>query len=245
LGLARAVTLWSKSCRTHDHILLSHMRLTPTWWARSPYLYPPHGTGWPSYTPGTGFPPRHLLRHAGLQWWYSNTPSHGTHASEVWGLRSRYDGSWSPFYSLGRTAQRTSFPFLRVCCCDQVTTASLPSNGCLKSRSLANGCLLASRFWLSADVSRYLKLSANFALVKSKYFPNNFLLDFIGIRKRKRKCLTHLLRHVEILWNTDCLYSLIPNSGDRCCYSTGLREEWKFLWKSIHRIWGHVNLISV
>jgi hypothetical protein len=27
LGLARAVTLWSKSHRTHDHILLSHLRL--------------------------------------------------------------------------------------------------------------------------------------------------------------------------------------------------------------------------
>jgi hypothetical protein len=27
VGLARAVTLASKSCRTHDHILLSHVRL--------------------------------------------------------------------------------------------------------------------------------------------------------------------------------------------------------------------------
>jgi hypothetical protein len=51
LGLARAFTLGSKSRRTHDHILLSHMRLPPTWKARSPYLYPP-GTEWPSYTPG-------------------------------------------------------------------------------------------------------------------------------------------------------------------------------------------------
>jgi hypothetical protein len=54
LGLARAVTLGSKSRRTHDHILLSHLRLPPTWKARSLYLYPP-GTG-PSYTPGHWVP---------------------------------------------------------------------------------------------------------------------------------------------------------------------------------------------
>jgi hypothetical protein len=51
LGLTRAVTLGSKSRRTHGHILLSYLRLPPTWRARFPYLYPP-GTGWPSYTPG-------------------------------------------------------------------------------------------------------------------------------------------------------------------------------------------------
>jgi hypothetical protein len=34
----------------HDHILLSQFRDSPTWRARSPYLYLP-GTGWPSYTP--------------------------------------------------------------------------------------------------------------------------------------------------------------------------------------------------
>jgi hypothetical protein len=50
LDLARAVTLGSKSRRTHSHILLSSETL-PIWRARSPYLYPP-GTGWPSYTPG-------------------------------------------------------------------------------------------------------------------------------------------------------------------------------------------------
>jgi hypothetical protein len=37
LGLARAVTLGSKSHRTHDHILLSHLKLPQP---RSPYLYP-------------------------------------------------------------------------------------------------------------------------------------------------------------------------------------------------------------
>jgi hypothetical protein len=45
---ASAVILESKSCRTHDHILLYQSR-DPTWKARSPYLYPP-ATGWPSCT---------------------------------------------------------------------------------------------------------------------------------------------------------------------------------------------------
>jgi hypothetical protein len=46
----------------------------PTWRAKSPYLCAP-GTWWPRYTPGTGFPFRHLLRFAGLRWRYSNRPS--------------------------------------------------------------------------------------------------------------------------------------------------------------------------
>jgi hypothetical protein len=50
LDLARAVTLGSKSRRTHGHILLSHLRL-PQPGGPGPPLYPP-GTGWPSYTPG-------------------------------------------------------------------------------------------------------------------------------------------------------------------------------------------------
>jgi hypothetical protein len=43
LGLARAVTLGSKSRRTHDHILQSHLRL-------------PQEQGDPVIPPGTGFP---------------------------------------------------------------------------------------------------------------------------------------------------------------------------------------------
>jgi hypothetical protein len=58
------------------HVTVSDSRLPPTWRARSPYLYPP-GTGWPGYTPGTGFPFRRLLRLAGLRWRYSNPPPHG------------------------------------------------------------------------------------------------------------------------------------------------------------------------
>jgi hypothetical protein len=78
LALASAVILGFKSRGTHDHILLSQIRdPSPlTWRERCPYLHPP-GTGWPSYTPGTDFPFRHLLRLAGIRWRYSNPPPHG------------------------------------------------------------------------------------------------------------------------------------------------------------------------
>jgi hypothetical protein len=49
LVLAGAVTLRSESSGTHDQILLSQIRDSPTCKARSLYLYPP-GTGWPSCT---------------------------------------------------------------------------------------------------------------------------------------------------------------------------------------------------
>jgi hypothetical protein len=50
LALASAVNLKSDSRGTHDLILLSQIRDSPTWRARFPYLYTP-GTGWPSYIP--------------------------------------------------------------------------------------------------------------------------------------------------------------------------------------------------
>jgi hypothetical protein len=49
-GLASTVILRSKSCWTHDYILLSHIWDPPTWRVRSPHLYSP-GTGWPGYNP--------------------------------------------------------------------------------------------------------------------------------------------------------------------------------------------------
>jgi hypothetical protein len=42
------ITQWSESRRTRNDTLLSHLRLSPTWRARFPYLCPP-GTGWASY----------------------------------------------------------------------------------------------------------------------------------------------------------------------------------------------------
>jgi hypothetical protein len=50
LALTSAVILRSESRRTHDHILLSYIRVSPNLEASSPYLYPP-GTGWPSHIP--------------------------------------------------------------------------------------------------------------------------------------------------------------------------------------------------
>jgi hypothetical protein len=55
LVLARAVTLGSKSRRTHDHILLSHLRLTQPG-GPDPCIYIPQEQGGPVITRGTGFP---------------------------------------------------------------------------------------------------------------------------------------------------------------------------------------------
>jgi hypothetical protein len=55
LGLARAVTPGSKSLRTHDHILLSHLRL-PQPGGPGPRIYIPQEQGGPVIPPGTGFP---------------------------------------------------------------------------------------------------------------------------------------------------------------------------------------------
>jgi hypothetical protein len=64
LGLARAVTLASKSRRTHDHILLSHLRL-PQHGGPGPRIYIPQEQGGPVIPPSTGFPLCRLLRLAG------------------------------------------------------------------------------------------------------------------------------------------------------------------------------------
>jgi hypothetical protein len=76
LGLASAFILGSefRGLMTIFYCLRSE---TPqTWRDRYPYLYPT-GTGWPSYTPGTGLPFRRLLRLAELRWRNSKSPLHG------------------------------------------------------------------------------------------------------------------------------------------------------------------------
>jgi hypothetical protein len=55
LGLARAVTLGSKPRRTHDHILLSHLRL-PQPGGPGPRIYIPQEQGGPVIPLSTGFP---------------------------------------------------------------------------------------------------------------------------------------------------------------------------------------------
>jgi hypothetical protein len=63
LGLARAVTLGSKSRRTHGHILQSHLRL-PEPGGPVSRIYIPQEQGGPVIPPGTGFPFCRLLRLA-------------------------------------------------------------------------------------------------------------------------------------------------------------------------------------
>jgi hypothetical protein len=76
LGLVRAVTLGSKSRRTHGHILLSHLIL-PQPGGPGPRIYIPQETGGPVVSPGTVFPSCRLLRLSGLLWSYSNQFPHG------------------------------------------------------------------------------------------------------------------------------------------------------------------------
>jgi hypothetical protein len=79
-----AVTLRSKSHRTHYHILLSHLRpyvtvsyetLQPG--GPGPGIYIPQEQGSPVIHPGTGFAFCRLLRLEGLRWKYSNLPPQG------------------------------------------------------------------------------------------------------------------------------------------------------------------------
>jgi hypothetical protein len=71
--ICNAITHWLESLRTHNHILLSHLRL-PQPGAPDPRIYIPQGTGWPCYTSEHWFPSCRLLRLAGLRWRYSNRP---------------------------------------------------------------------------------------------------------------------------------------------------------------------------
>jgi hypothetical protein len=76
LGLPRAVTLGSKSCRTDGHILWSHLRLLQPG-EPGPSIYIPLEQGGSVISPGIGFPFFRLLWLAGLWWRYSNPPPHG------------------------------------------------------------------------------------------------------------------------------------------------------------------------
>jgi hypothetical protein len=82
LGLTRSVTLGPKSRRTHDHTLLSHLRL-PQPGGPGPRNNIPEEQGGPVIPPGTGFPLRRLLRLAGLRWRYLNSSPHGLKSSPV------------------------------------------------------------------------------------------------------------------------------------------------------------------
>jgi hypothetical protein len=81
LGLARAVTLGSKSRRTHGHILLSHLRL-PQPGGPGVRIYILQEQGGSVIPPGTGFPFCRLLRLAGQRCRYSNPHAHGSRGNK-------------------------------------------------------------------------------------------------------------------------------------------------------------------
>jgi hypothetical protein len=60
-----AVILWSKSRRTHGHILLSPLRL-PQPGGLGPHIYIPQKQGGPDIPMGTGFPFCRFSQLAGL-----------------------------------------------------------------------------------------------------------------------------------------------------------------------------------
>jgi hypothetical protein len=68
--------LWSESRRTHDHILLSHLRL-PQPGGPGPRIYIPQEQRGPVIPTDTGFPFRRLLLLARLRWRYCSPPPHG------------------------------------------------------------------------------------------------------------------------------------------------------------------------
>jgi hypothetical protein len=80
--ICSAITHCLESRRTHNHILVSHLRL-PQPGGQGPRIYIPHELSGPVITSGTGFPFRRLLRPAELQWRYSN-PYSSFGSSQFW-----------------------------------------------------------------------------------------------------------------------------------------------------------------
>jgi hypothetical protein len=99
LGLARAVSLWSKSRRTHDPILLFHMRL-PQPWGPSPRTYIPQERGGPVIPSGIGFTFRRLLRLTGLRLRYSKRPPLFTEQCSIYVHTDRYPGNESNYFRI-------------------------------------------------------------------------------------------------------------------------------------------------
>jgi hypothetical protein len=107
LALTSAVILVSKSSGTHDHISLSQIQDSPSWRARSPYLYPA-GRGWPSHTP---------------RYWvlFSSPPTTRRAMMEEFKPTSCFQDN-----SSARTMQKTQLLY----CCRGMFTTLLHSNSC-------------------------------------------------------------------------------------------------------------------
>jgi hypothetical protein len=95
LTLASAVFLGTKSCGTHAYILLSKIRHFPNLEGQVTIFISLRNGGGPVIPPGTGFPFRHPLRLAGIQWKYLNPPPHGDFVNGYWSLLYIYIHSYS------------------------------------------------------------------------------------------------------------------------------------------------------
>jgi hypothetical protein len=85
LGLPRAVTLRSKSRRTHDHILLSRLRL-PNLEGQVPVYISPRNRVAQLYLGALGSVFVASYDSQGLRWRYSNPPPHGYVLEENWNM---------------------------------------------------------------------------------------------------------------------------------------------------------------
>jgi hypothetical protein len=109
-----AVTLRSKSRRTHDNILLSHLRLLQPG-GSGPCIYIPQEQGDPIISPGAGITFCHLLPLSGLWWKYSNPPpNYSLHRSSFWS-RGRTDSTalrvncYVPTFRIGFSTRPAEF----------------------------------------------------------------------------------------------------------------------------------------
>jgi hypothetical protein len=144
LVLVSAIILGSESRGTRDHILLSQIRDSATWRARSPYLYPP-GTWWSSYNP----------RH----WVPFSSPSTTRRATvEVFEAAS----TLSLAYNISvRTAQKTLF----LCClaCSAEDTIPVVICGPFSSNGLCTVAYLAVTAYQRVYTPQYITMVIHLA----------------------------------------------------------------------------------
>jgi hypothetical protein len=131
LTIAIAVILRSESRGTHDHILLSRIRTSPTSRARCPYLYPP-GPGWLSYTPRHWllFSSPHTTRRATVEVFTAAEICLPHSCVATSAARIHRERRLQHIFHCYVTSQRTQrIPLLRV-------YGPLPDNGCFSASTV-------------------------------------------------------------------------------------------------------------